>query len=321
MDVVGSPPIIDHFDFNYGARNYLSAPSSPKRFGEFYLSAPTSPTRISELYSEFEYFSISSSNPFDLEHKPKAEDGFAFSVSGEPEESSRSAEELFDGGMIKPLKEEDNNELLESARSPLLSPKRPKRSPLSQGKKVIREAFSPRKRIESDDDNPFEARRGRDRTPAAASISSSESGRRATRSLSPYRISHHIWEEQQQQPESNNKEDITKASLSSTSSSKSSRKWRFMRDFLLFRSASEGRGSSKDPFIKHPILFKKPEEGKASSFRSSENPKSRRKEPISAHELHYARKKAETEDLKKRTFLPYKQGILGRLAGFGSLTR
>lgn len=54
---------------------------------------------------------------------------------------------------------------------------------------------------------------------------------------------------------------------------------------------------------------------KGSSFRSSDS--SRRKGPVSAHELHYAMKKAESQDMKKKTFLPYRQGILGRLSGFG----
>ncbi|XP_061343212.1 uncharacterized protein LOC133289313 [Gastrolobium bilobum] len=298
--VVHSPigtPTKDHFDFN-GARisPYLSAPSSPKRFGEFYLSAPTSPSRDDD---------------------DDGKDDFAFFVSRESEKSSRSAEELFDGGKIKPLKEE---ELSECARSPLLSPTRPKRSPIAQGKKVIREAFSPRKKKESSGDSSgsMEERRGRDRTPAASVISSSNSGRRVTRSHSPYRISHHTWDEEPHQPHTNKEDSISSSTTaSSSSSSKSSRKWR-LRDFLLFRSASEGRGSSKDPFRKFPVLYKKPEEGKASTFRSVDNPipRSRRKEPVSAHELHYARKKAESEDLKKRTFLPYKQGILGRWAGF-----
>ncbi|KAK7283314.1 hypothetical protein RIF29_12747 [Crotalaria pallida] len=336
MEVMGSPPI-DHFDFNYDTRisPYLSAPSSPKRFGEIYMSAPTSPSRISEFYREFEYFSISNS-PIPDDGKAydhKEEDGFAFFVE-ESQKSPRSAEELFDGGRIKPLK---NNELMEeSAKSPLLSPKRsPKRSAVTQGKKVIREAFSPRNNNNNNNNSSFsdDSRRGRERDRAPSIASSNSSRRRVTRSHSPYREHHYAFDDesqQQQQPETNNnnKEDVvvvTKGSvLSSTSaSSKSSRKWR-LRDFLLFRSASEGRGSSKDPFRKYPILFKKAEEGKTgSSFRSSENnnnniaPRPRRnKEPVSAHELHYARKKAENEDLKKRTFLPYKQGILGRLAGF-----
>ncbi|CAL0319023.1 unnamed protein product [Lupinus luteus] len=315
MEVMGSP-LIDHFDFNYEGRvsPYLSAPSSPKRFGEIYMSAPTSPSRISEFYSEFEYFSITSPTPKVAHH-----DGFAFLV-GESESSPRSAEELFYGGRIKPLKEDNN--LLESVKSPLLSRKHVERSAIEQGKKVIREAFSPRRKNESknihnDNNNPFgnsnresEATRGRDKTP---SIASSNSNRhRVARSHSPCREPRYTWVEESQQE--SNKEDPNKASL--TSSSKGSRKWR-LRDFLLFRSASEGRGSSKDPLRKYPILFKKAEEGKGSSFRSTDNPpRPRRKEPLSAHELHYARKKAETEDMKKKTFLPYKQGILGRLAGF-----
>ncbi|XP_019416749.1 PREDICTED: uncharacterized protein LOC109327988 isoform X2 [Lupinus angustifolius] len=303
MEIMGSP-LIDHFDFNYEARvsPYLSVPSSPKRFGEIYMSAPTSPSRISEFYSEFEYFSITSPTPKDDYH-----DGFAFLV-GESEKSPRSAEELFHDGRIKPLKE-DNDLLFESAKSPLLSRKHVERSAIEQGKKVIREAFSPRR-----NNRESEATRGRDKTPSITS-SNSNNRHRVARSHSPCREPRYTWVEESQQ--GSNKEDSNKASLTS-SSSKGSRKWR-LRDFLLFRSASEGRGSSKDPLRKYPILFKKAEEGKGSSFRSSGSdnpPRPRRKEPLSAHELHYARKKAETEDMKKKTFLPYKQGILGRLAGF-----
>ncbi|XP_045822983.1 uncharacterized protein LOC123915786 [Trifolium pratense] len=285
-------PTMDHFNFNM-LSPYLSAPSSPKRFGEaFYLSAPTSPSRF---FSQFEDEDV----------------GFAFSVNRESDSSPRSAEELFHGGKIKPL---------ESATSPLLSPNRVKKSPISKGKKAIIEAFSPKNKKDSSLE-----RRGRDRTPASEF---SNSGRRVTRSHSPYRTSKYTWVEeqqrnhqQQQQQHSNNKEDSVEA-VPVTNSSKSSRIWR-LRDFLLFRSASEGRGTSKDPFIKYPVSYNKKlsEEGKVLSS-IPPIPRSRRKENgVSAHELHYARKKAESEDLKKRTFLPYKQGILGRLAGLGSNTR
>jgi hypothetical protein len=283
-------PTIDHFDFNR-LSPYLSAPSSPKRFGEdFYLSAPTSPSRF---FSQFEDEDV----------------GFAFSVNRESDSSPRSAEELFHGGKIKPL---------ESAKSPLLSPNRVKKSPISKGKKAIIDAFSSSKNKK---DSSTPERRGRDRTPASE-ISSSNSGRRVTRSHSPYRTSKYTWVEEQQRNQNqqhSNKEDSVE-SVPATNSSKSSRIWR-LRDFLLFRSASEGRGTSKDPFRKYPVSYNKKlsEEGKGSI---PSIPRSRRKENgVSAHELHYARKKAESEDLKKRTFLPYKQGILGRLAGLGSNTR
>jgi hypothetical protein len=283
-------PTIDHFDFNR-LSPYLSAPSSPKRFGEdFYLSAPTSPSRF---FSQFEDEDV----------------GFAFSVNRESDSSPRSAEELFHGGKIKPL---------ESAKSPLLSPNRVKKSPISKGKKAIIDAFSSSKNKK---DSSTPERRGRDRTPVSES-SSSNSGRRVTRSHSPYRTSKYTWVEEQQRNQNqqhSNKEDSVE-SVPATNSSKSSRIWR-LRDFLLFRSASEGRGTSKDPFRKYPVSYNKKlsEEGKGSI---PSIPRSRRKENgVSAHELHYARKKAESEDLKKRTFLPYKQGILGRLAGLGSNTR
>ena len=358
MEVAIASPSSD-FDFS-GARTspYLSAPSSPQRFGECYLSAPTSPSRISEFYREFDYFSSingdSASIPFGWEEKPAAtpkssklavrnndddNDGFAFLVSQEADEESRSAEELFDGGKIKPLKPSTGLEVKEfvSVRRPLLSPKQKPRSPVAQGKKMIRDAFSPKKResdphaIEADETrNKAEQMRGRDRTPAAVP-SSSSSGRRASRSHSPYRASHYTWDEEQDPQHQRKKEESLSSSNSGTASfssmntsSKNSRKWR-LKDFLLFRSASEGRGTNKDPFRKYSVSYRKPEDSKASSFRSSENSitvaGTRRRGPVSAHEFHYAMKKAESEDLKKKTFLPYKQGILGRLAGLGSFTR
>lgn len=299
MEVAISSPNRDFdFDFN-GIRTspYLSAPSSPQRFGNYYLSAPTSPSR----FSEFDYFNTIDAVSAKHHHHhdgdgDDADYSFAFHVSQESERSSLSAAELFDGGKIKPLKPQ---------------PQPQSRSPW---KKTIRDVFSPKKEETREG-------RGRDRTPAA--MSSSNSSRRATRSLSPYRNSEYAWEEEQrlpQQRQSSKEESNPSASLtSSSSSSKSSRKWR-LRDFLLFRSASEGRGSSKDPLRKYSVLYKKPEEAKNSSFRSidssSSGPGSKRR--ISAHEFHYAMKKAESNDLKKKTYLPYRQGILGRLAGFGS---
>ncbi|TKY75098.1 hypothetical protein E2542_SST03864 [Spatholobus suberectus] len=292
-------PSTDPFDFNRARISpCLSAPSSPKRFGEYYyLSAPSSPSRFLSAFD----------SPYDWEHTKnntasEGDDGFAFFVGGESDNPPRSAEELFDGGKIKPLNSEQD--LSESAKSPLLSAAQPK----AQGTKAVRGAFSTGGKKKEEELS--EERRGRDR-----SVSSSNLGRRVTRSLSPYRVSHYTWEEEPNQAQSN-KEDSVPNTVSLSSSSKSSKKWR-LRDFLLFRSASEGRGSTKDPLTKF-AFYKKSEEPKTSAPAPGPGPKARRKEPLSAHELHYARKKAESEDLKKKTFLPYKQGILGRLAGFGS---
>lgn len=40
----------------------------------------------------------------------------------------------------------------------------------------------------------------------------------------------------------------------------------------------------------------------------------RRRVPVSAHELHYTANRAQAEELRKKTFLPYRQGVLGCLS-------
>ncbi|KAJ0087072.1 hypothetical protein Patl1_09021 [Pistacia atlantica] len=320
--VIPAVPIMD-FEFNsVRSSPYLSAPTSPKRFGDdvFFTSAPTSPSRISQFYGEFDNLytrnddEYSSTIPFDWEEKP----------ARKRRKNSLTAEELFDGGKIRPLKPPPRLQLddYSTLKSPLLSPRSP-RSPISQGKKIIRQVFSPRSKKDVD---PFAAaventrnqtqnERGRERRVPDLSKSSS---RRATRSLSPFRVSAYPWEEEekQQQQQQATKQSSFNSKSSSSSSKSSSRKWR-LRDFLLFRSASEGRSTDKEP--KYRALFKKNEDMKNSSFRSTDSSAesvsgSRRRGQVSAHELHYTKNKAASEDLKKRTFLPYKHGILGRLA-------
>lgn len=295
MEVMVSNPTFD----------FASSDAKTSPFKEYYLSAPSSPSRVSEFYNEFDHISAvyggdspswsssiqKTTNKCENDDEGD-DDGFSFCVSEESEAWSLSAEELFDGGKIKPLKPHQSTNL----KTPLLS-----------------DALSTKK------NNDTEQRRGRDRTPAG--LSSSNSGRRATRSHSPYRVSPYTWDEQHQTNKEESSSSLTSnpaasQSSSSLSSSKSSRKWR-LRDFLLFRSASEGRGSNKDPLRKYSVLYKKPDQVKDSSFKPTDSPTgTRRRGPISPHELHYAMKKAESEDLKKRTYLPYKHGILG-----GSFTR
>lgn len=354
------------FDFkNPKSSPRFAAPATPMHIGEYYFSAPASPRQISQFYREFDEFliknsrdegrrnSVSSSVPFDWEEKPgtpksikmknKYEDDFAFDVSQEMDTASLSAEELFDGGKIRPLKPPPRlqfpNDHSNETTSPLGSP-RSHRSPISHGKKIIRGAFSPKQKKELDPFGSFggedtgnktpERERGRERS--VSSLPSSRSIHRATRSLSPLRVSEYPWEEdfnhhqQQQEQEQNSKQSFTssKPALTQTTSALSSsslkgyKKWR-LKDFFLFRSASEGRATGKDPLKKYASLFKKHEDLKSSSFRSIDSPgssvsSSRRRGPVSAHELHYTMNRAVSEDLKKKTFLPYKQGILGRLA-------
>ncbi|GAU15382.1 hypothetical protein TSUD_04510 [Trifolium subterraneum] len=296
---------------------YLSPPSSPKRFGEFYLSAPSSPTRLSEIYREIDYLSsIETSSSTNNNNNLVDDDdhevggGFAFFVNHDESKksSTRSAEELFHGGKIKPMTNEEAKVVL------------PRKQQKNKGTGFI--------------DESFDERRGRDRerTESSSSSLNNNSGRRVTRSHSPspYRKSNHTLEleeqnSQQQQPRINKEESkISRNTPNSGSVSKGSRRWK-LSDLLLFRSASEGRGSNKDPLKKYFVgnnnkKNTNEEVIKGSSFRSSEsfsNHGSRKKGQVSAHEIHYAMKKAESQDMKKRTFLPYRQGILGRLSGFG----
>lgn len=293
---------------------YITAPSSPTRFGNnnvFFFSAPTSPSP-----------STSSNIPFDWDDQPRTpkkrsasdfEDDFEFNFSGQLEKTSFSAaDELFDGGKIRPL-----------------------RSPLTPA------VSSPRSRdleIEESDDQKD---RGRDRSPGS---SSSRYDRKGSRSMSPLRVSDIMVDEEEVQS--------TTMVASNTSNQKSSvflsailfpgrayKKWK-LKDLLLFRSASDGRPvPTKESLNRYDILTKKQaEDVKNSSIRSRESScdssvsRSRRRHGavVSAHEMHYTENRAVSEELKRKTFLPYKQGWLGclgfnpavhEIARVGSLSR
>lgn len=338
------------FDFNSARTTpYPTAPSTPRRVGEYYFSAPTSPRHLTDFYREFDELLIknngggSSSSaevPFDWEEKPGTpkshkgsismfEDDFAFDVSGVLQRTSLSAEELFDGGVIKPLKPPPRLQLptredgyYSGQKSPGLSPR------LAQGKKFIRGAFSPR---EKKDDNPLlgaaiedirkrepererERERGRERNYPLSS-----SSRRATRSVSPIRVSEYQWvDEQTKQSTANQKPQSASTTSSALSTFSKGFKWR-LKDLFLFRSASDGRAMARDPLKKYSTFIRKQEDMRNACSRSIESPQPgsssrRRGKKVSAHELHYTVNRAYSEDMKKKTFLPYKQGILGRLS-------
>ncbi|XP_047339379.1 uncharacterized protein LOC124942853 [Impatiens glandulifera] len=111
--------------------------------------------------------------------------------------------------------------------------------------------------------------------------------------------------------------------LEKTTDSSSSSKWGWkgwrLKDILLFRSASEGRvmGKLKQyPLKKYELLKKVTESESVSSFRSSESSKRGPATAMSAHEIHYTANRAASEEMKRRTFLPYKQTLLGGCLGF-----
>ncbi|KAL3515253.1 hypothetical protein ACH5RR_022155 [Cinchona calisaya] len=374
-----SPPVDFNFDNSTSTSPYISAPSSPQRFGTFFFSAPTSPTRSSNFYAEFNTSQESSLSavPFNWEEKPgipKSQESllminrdindndkdFAFDFSGQLEICSLSADELFDAGKIKPLKPPPRLlvQSVATATHHSLSPKSPPLSP----KKKIKQAFSPRhKKNDFDpfaaaleqtrkesissvrknyDDDQVQVQRGRERTQKSSSIR-----QKGTRSLSPFRVSDLLLDHHHENNQENAKNmSSAAAAFSSSFSWFWYRKWK-LKDLLLFRSASEGRATNKDQFKKYSILKKSTdhqEDVKNSSFRSTDSvgsssvSSSKRRssgQQVSAHELHYTANRAVSEELKKKTFLPYKQGLLGCLGfnpgipvheiskGLGSMSR
>lgn len=129
------------------------------------------------------------------------------------------------------------------------------------------------------------------------------------------------------------------SSSRSSSAGRSSKRWVFLKDFL--RSKSEGRSNNKfwSTISFTPTKEKKPGnqtlsssvsvpseavKGKGNAHVSTKksagkpaNAVGKRRVPPSPHELHYTANRAQAEELKKKTFLPYRQGLLGCL-GFSS---
>ncbi|KAI3441370.1 uncharacterized protein J3R85_002655 [Psidium guajava] len=364
MEVEVAIPL-PNLEFNFDSTSsspFMTAPSSPQRFGNLYFSAPTSPTRASAFLHELRNSRRSlSSIPFAWEEKPgvpkrRGSDqsggggggggddddyDFEFDFSGQLDRASASADELFDGGKIRPLKPpprlQANSGDADSVMNSLpASPRSPSR--FAQGKKMVQEVLSPRhpKR----DFDPFsaaleETRKREMNLNQHEDLNRSRGRERKAESSSSLRTSSASYADREAEDRaapsssSNHASSYFSSLLSSMSFSKGYRKWSF-KDFLLFRSASEGRGTEKDPLRKYVGLSKRssfnyaaPSEVKSSSFRSTESAgsvSSRRRSgaaPVSAHELHYTLNRAVSEEMKKKTSLPYKHGLLGCL-GFNS---
>lgn len=145
---------------------------------------------------------------------------------------------------------------------------------------------------------------------------------------------------------------ISASSSRSSSAGRSSKRWIFLKEFL-YRSKSEGRSpgrfwtsisfspvkeklkekktttsstntsSTKETTTTGSVTLEKQKvkqsvqntKGKAAG--KSSNGGGKRRIPPSPHELHYTANRAQAEELRKKTFLPYRQGLLGCL-GFSS---
>ncbi|KAI4369365.1 hypothetical protein MLD38_017809 [Melastoma candidum] len=150
---------------------------------------------------------------------------------------------------------------------------------------------------------------------------------------------------------------MSASSSRSSSAGRSSKRWVFLKDFL--RSKSEGSsnnkfwatisfspGKDKQPQSNNAGPKEKPNGPVASTGDPAERIKrvngsankkgggaskgrsgvtgGKKKLPVrSAHELHYTANRAQSEELRKRTFLPYREGLFGCLGfsskGYGTL--
>lgn len=300
--VVVPPPLMEfNFDSSNCSSPYITAPSSPQRFGNFFFSVPTSPTRNNNVSSAASVSSSSSSVPQQPINNNEVDFEFNFSCHLERSEPSLSADELFHAGKILPLnlkKEEvvvqGEGAAQQQRASPFFIPSKGsgKRSFFKvSGSSSSNRHSSSVSESESECDDVF-SKGGNSEcvssTTTSAKTLTSESAPSST-FLSFLSFSRGYY-----------------------------RKWR-LKDFLLFRSASEGRATDKDPLSwrrkKYAVLSKTTAHEDV-SFRSTESSgsvSSRRRGPVSAHELHYKLNRAASEEMKKKTMLPYKQGLLGCL--------
>ncbi|XP_057439044.1 uncharacterized protein LOC130730914 [Lotus japonicus] len=317
---------LEYIDDSTCSTPYVSAPSSPGRRGGgeppisgFFYSAPTSPlhfaiTAAASSSSSFQNpFSSTSSSEFEFSAR------FGFTGFGAPGSMS-SADELFLNGQIRPMKLSTHLE-----RPQLLD-------------------------LEEEEGEEETEVRGRDLRLRAKSV------RRRTRSLSPLRNTHLQWTEnektskieveEEEEEEENVDDEVglekTHSALASSSrcssAGRSSKRWVFLKDFL--RSKSEGRSNNKfwstisfSPTKEKKAVSQNQGNGSSSMQKSKGSSQAfskkltgkpsngvagkRRVPPASAHELHYKANRAQAEELRKKTFLPYRQGLLGCL-GFTS---
>ncbi|CAN6581858.1 unnamed protein product [Malus baccata var. baccata] len=149
---------------------------------------------------------------------------------------------------------------------------------------------------------------------------------------------------------------VSASSSRSSSVGRNSKRWVFLKEFL-HRSKSEGRSSnykfwssisfsaakekkpmkqggqnaqgsvSKDPKCSNPLNLGSEGQklkgsgsggsGKKTGAGKPTNGVGKRRHPPSLHELHYTANRAQAEEMRKKTYLPYRQGLLGCL-GFSS---
>ncbi|XP_066400369.1 uncharacterized protein [Miscanthus floridulus] len=255
----------------------------------FFSSAPTSPSRAS-------YAGDGAASPGGDE---AATFDFTLGFSGQLQEATpilAAADELFEGGRIRPLNTPHPSILLvDDALSSYSTSTGPQCSP--------RRAGGSRGGDHNQAEAPLE--RGRSGRPAAAAASTTSRSRRATRSLSPFRGGGGLDDDESPSSRPSPRTSMMRGCGSG------SKKWR-LKDLFLFRSASEGRatgGGSKDPLFKYTMLssstsFSHPQSQSQKLRSGGDGSASMRKgrgSTASASDMPHAMNRAAAEDVRRRT--------------------
>ncbi|KAG8090433.1 hypothetical protein GUJ93_ZPchr0011g28113 [Zizania palustris] len=268
---------------------FVSAPSSPTRdhhfsaHGACFFSAPASPSRGGSAGKEFGCLD------FDFDFSSRFPSPSAAAMS--------SADELFHNGQIRPVRL--SAILLQPQPLPTLADDHPAQT--GEGDPAV-------------DDVTEVDERGRFR---------SRSVRRKARSLSPFRTH---WRTPSPAPAPESVEPVatpaasrsssssSTASSSSSTSSRGSRRWAFLKD-LLHRSKSDGgknhhHDTAPPPPPSNsaaPKSTPSPSPSPAATARVRGTGRIRRR---TAHERLYEARRAEADEMRRRTYLPYRQGLL-----------
>eukprot|EP00252_Welwitschia_mirabilis_P016949 TRINITY_DN37709_c0_g1_i1.p1 TRINITY_DN37709_c0_g1~~TRINITY_DN37709_c0_g1_i1.p1 ORF type:complete len:353 (+),score=8.60 TRINITY_DN37709_c0_g1_i1:528-1586(+) len=307
---------------------YVSAPSSPGRpaGGGFFFSAPSSPMRsIISSSCRAEHTNITLNAKAQMDD----DDDFDFSArfvqamggSSPSSTSMSSADELFHNGKIRPMKLSSHLQRPQHL-SPLID------FPDEEGEQPVE----------------GEKTRGRDEGSARLGRERSVRGHRRTRSLSPLRSTCQWDEAADAEPSNESESKEAKGQQQHSSSGRrrgGSRRWSSIKDLFLYRSKSEGRGNTKERLwnlsFTNATNWASTEKEKQKQQQSSSSSSSKKQESgkvgqgkkgqggqghpqqqkKSAHELHYTANRAQYEELRRKTYLPYRQGLLGCL-GFPS---
>ncbi|RAL52668.1 hypothetical protein DM860_007436 [Cuscuta australis] len=324
---------------------YVSAPSSPGRGpphcgGGFYYSAPASPMHFvlstSNMCSSTSVHSDSAagSSSFEFDFSARlAADGDACAGS------MSSADELFFNGQIRPMKLSTHLQRPQIL-APLLDLDESEEADLDRGDE--RRGRGPNFR------NRSLRRRTRSMSPLRTAsfqwheeIIDIDDEQSKSKNPEQNEIEIEIEIKEENRGESNSNETTPCDSASSSRSSsigRSSKRWVLLKE-LLYRSKSEGRKDTHKFWgalaFSSPIKEKKagspstkspppppPSNGETPDVKK---PKARKKPvngnsprvPPSPHELHYTANRAQAEEMRRKTYLPYRQGLLGCL-GFSS---